>query len=101
MRAMLASTIQKSNNQDQQPAPATRAGPVLMSQNPNSVLETRPPPAPEGSTPTPPTAGTGSTTQTRTKGPSVRRRLHYPNTTNNPAEHSPAAASHKRGVCAP
>ena len=70
MRAMLASTIQYPNNKRPPPQhPTIRPGPVLMSQNPNSVLETRPPPAPEGSTPTPPTAGTGSTTQTRTKGP--------------------------------
>jgi hypothetical protein len=50
VRAMLASTIQHSNNKDQ-PAPNRQASThqrVLMSQNPNSVLEA--PPARTGHT---------------------------------------------------
>jgi hypothetical protein len=78
----------------------TPPGPrVLMSQNPNSVLETRPPTrTPRSTHPTDKQQGC-STSRTRTRRPDVRRRLHYPNTTNNPAEHSPAAASHKPGGC--
>ena len=77
VRAMLASTIQKSNNQDQ-PAQDERSplAAALMPQNPNSVFENPPPtahpPSTHPTTPTgqqaavltgrPPTGGRSSTT---------------------------------------
>src|ERR1044072_4426824 len=103
VRAMLASTIQKSNNKKQPPQPGESLPQrCLMPQTPNSVLENHIPPhqIPVPRT-RPPQRETAAVLESRQKpGQAVRRRLHYPNTTNRPPTHSAAAASPQRGrVC--
>ena len=92
VRAMLASTIQKSNNKKPTSLdPGIHPDRVLMSQNPNSVLE-NPPPAmratlprtrPQPTTPKesdqPQPAAVLSNPHHQAQA--IHRRLHYPNTT--------------------
>jgi hypothetical protein len=96
VRAMLASTIQKSRCTDQ-PGQPRSIHPQAVSDASDTQQRARNHPPPTH--PAFHAANGCSTDQESSKRAVVRRRLHYPNTTRCPTRHSLAAACPNRGGC--